>query len=110
MRLVDLDAKFLKRDNDRHFCIVETIGDADGVEFLCPKCFVSNNGAVGTHGVICWASSVPQDTDPKPGRWNLSGSSLYDLTFVGPGAVSVLLQGGCNAHFHVRNGSIEDLT
>lgn len=107
MRLSELEAQFLKRDDSRHFRFVATLAEADGVEFLCPKCFQANGGPIGTHAVICWAPSVPQDTSPTPGRWEMRGTCVDDLTLVA-GSSSVLLKGGCAAHFFVRNGAIED--
>lgn len=87
--------------------IVETLTEADGVWFLCPKCFAANGGSVGTHSVICWfVGKVSDDVEPKPGRWTPTGTGLLDLTFV-PSAGrshSVLLTGGCTAHFFVTNG------
>lgn len=81
---------------------------ADGLRFLCPVCFQANGGAVGTHGVICWfVGRVPDTADPKPGRWNPEGVGYDDLSFVGPGNMSVQLTGGCNAHFFIRRGQIE---
>jgi hypothetical protein len=101
------EATFLKRITCHEFKLVENIADADGVEFLCPVCFVRNgNSNVGTHAVICWSPSVPQDTDPTPGRWSMVGSGIDDLTLVASSS-SVLLKGGCNAHFFVRHGKIE---
>jgi len=86
---------------------VDTLAAADGVWFLCPKCFAANGGPVGTHGVICWfVGKVADDVDPKPGRWTPTGTGLQDLTFV-PSAgrsQSVLLTGGCLWHGYVANG------
>jgi hypothetical protein len=86
---------------------VDTLAEADGVWFLCPKCFAQNSGPVGTHVVICWfVGKVPDDVDPKPGRWTPTGTGLSDLTFV-PSAGrshSVLLTGGCKWHGFVSNG------
>ncbi len=86
---------------------VDTLADADGVWFLCPKCFAANGGREGTHGVICWfVGKVPDDVAPKPGRWTPTGSGLHDLTFV-PSAgrtQSVLLTAGCQWHGFVVNG------
>ena len=107
MKITDLDATFIKREDSHNFRMVDTIGEADGVEFLCPMCFKENNGPVGTHAVICWSPSVPQDTSPTPGRWSMQGTGLHDLTLVA-GSSSVLLKGGCQAHFFVRNGEIVD--
>jgi hypothetical protein len=107
MKLTELNPKFLKRDDSHHFRHVETIGEADGLWFLCPKCFLANGGAKGTHGVICWSPSVPQDTSPTPGRWNLVGSSFDNLSLVA-GSSSVQLNGGCSWHGYVKNGEVTD--
>ncbi len=58
MRLTDLDPKFLHFVSEREFKCVDAIGEADGVEFLCQKCFVAR-GPDGTHRVICWSPKVP---------------------------------------------------
>lgn len=108
MGLRDLEARFLKRIDDRSMRTDATFAEADGVMFLCPKCFAENNGPVGTHSVICWfVGKVPDDVSPKPGRWNPSGTGLDDLTFVGPGATSVLLTSGCGWHGFVKDGSAD---
>ena len=88
---------------------VGVLVEADGIWFLCPKCFAANGGPRGTHGVLCWRPRVPADVDPKPGRWEFHGTGLDDLSLVA-GSSSILLQGGCGAHFWIRNGSIEGLT
>jgi len=86
---------------------VDALEQADGVWFLCPKCMHTNGGAVGTHTVICWfVGKVPDEVDPKPGRWTPTGTGLDDLTFV-PSAgrtQSVLLTAGCAWHGFVVNG------
>lgn len=140
MRLIDLDACFLRREikiepirrvkaavytarpsgpftdadieeivgEQVYLPTVEKLAEADGVMYLCPLCFKNNGGAIGTHRVLNWfVGKVPDDVDPKPGRWNPSGTGLHDLTFVGPGAVSVLLTGGCGWHGFVSNGNAD---
>jgi hypothetical protein len=104
--MTQLEPQFLARDDDTHFHYVERIEDADGIEFVCPKCLV-DVGMVrpGVHEVICWDPNVPQTTSPTPGRWTMEGTGFDDLTLVA-GSSSVLLKGGCNAHFFVRNGEI----
>lgn len=78
---------------------------AQGIMFLCPKCFVTNNGPIGTHSVVCWFKGrVPDNLDPGPGRWNPIGTGIDDITFVPPGAISVQLVGGCGWHGFVKNG------
>jgi hypothetical protein len=125
MKLVELDASFIRREvrqnepklvddgqggtkevlGDDHF-IVDTLAESDGILFLCPKCFVANGGKVGTHSVICWRPRIAPDVDPKPGRWEFEGTSLNDLT-LRAGSSSILLTGqGCQAHFHITNGEI----
>jgi hypothetical protein len=107
MRLVDLEPQFLRRIDDMHFQNVDSIAEADGLWFLCPKCFAANGGPVGTHIVICWHPRVPQTTSPTPGRWELLGSGYADLT-LRAGSSSVLLPGeGCKAHFFINNGEIQ---
>lgn len=105
----ELEAKFMRVDSPSEWHDVDTLGEAQGIRFLCPKCFKQNAGPVGTHSVICWFAnrSVPADLHPLPGRWVPSGSGLDDLTFVGPGAASVLLTGGCGWHGFVKNGNAE---
>lgn len=87
---------------------VEGIDEAQGVEFLCPKCYANNNGPIGTHAVICWSRSrgVPDDAEPGPGRWRLVGTGLHDLSLMEePGkSRSVALKGGCAWHGFVTNG------
>jgi hypothetical protein len=85
---------------------VDEIAEADGICMLCPKCFDdAPMGPVGTHSIICWTPKISLDHDPKPGRWDLVGTSLDDLTLVA-GSSSVALQGGCAAHFLVQQGSV----
>lgn len=126
-RLRDLEARFLRREEriETYNCRtpegvayevtgpvaylpeVDTIPEADGVMFLCPKCFAANGGPIGTHQILCWfTGKVADDVDPKPGRWNPVGTGIDDLTFV-PDATktqSVMLTGGCQWHGHVVNG------
>lgn len=103
MRLRDLDPHFMRSVDDRTSQIVETIDQAHGLRFECPVC--------GEHGIICWSrtAGTPDDRDPGPGRWRLVGTSLDDLSLMEePGASrSVLLTGGCKAHFFVTNGEIQ---
>lgn len=107
MTLRELEAKFLHNVEPNGACDMrDDMVGAAGVMFLCPKCFAANGGNVGTHSVICWfVGKVPDDLNPKPGRWHPSGTGLDDLTFVGPGAASVLLTSGCGWHGFVANGS-----
>jgi len=120
MKLAELDGMFLKLLPDRSMRIVSTLAEADGVEFQCPACAQGKEAGEetrhgrdrkffrGAHYVICWfRGKVPDDLDPKPGRWTPSGTNLDDLTFVPgepPVSVSVLLTSGCRWHGFVRDG------
>ena len=103
--LRQLEAQFLRYEG-KVLPHAETLAEAHGIIFLCPKCFAENNGPVGTHAVICWFQGrVPEDAEPKPGRWNPVGTGLDDLTFSGMERNSVQFIGGCNWHGFVTNGS-----
>lgn len=105
--LRELEARFIRLEmvaEREHLVDVDSIRQADGVIMLCPKCFDDPPvGRVGTHSILCWSPAISQDHDPKPGRWNLVGTTIDDLTLVA-GSSSVLIQGGCCAHFFVRAG------
>ena len=88
---------------------VEWLGGAQGVTFLCPKCFAANRGSVGTHwcevtfagrGVLPDQGS--HNAAGEPVRWHVSGTGLADLTL----SPSILLQGGCNWHGHIERGEV----
>ena len=101
--LVELEAEFAVNVADGRIGRSDSLSDADGVMFLCPKCFSANNGAVGTHRVVCWfRGRVANDVKPGPGRWAPSGSNMSDLSL----SPSVQLTGGgCDWHGFVTNGS-----
>lgn len=64
--LRDLDGMFIRHESrgDAEYHIpVDRLEEAQGVRFLCPKCFAANGGKVGTHRVVCWSRSrgVPDE-------------------------------------------------
>lgn len=66
---------------------VETLAEADGIWFLCPKCFAANGGPVGTHSVSvgftgrCPPGSYGQNLEGQDVRWQVAaGTSLDDLS------------------------------
>lgn len=111
-KLTDLRARFIRYERTPEGQVthrkVDSIEDAQGVMFLCPKCWRDNNGPVGTHMVICWdgARGVPEDAFPHPGRWKLVGTCIDDLTLEAhpPKTRSVLLTAGCKWHGFLTNG------
>ncbi len=80
-----------------------SIGNAQGVLFLCPVCFKKNGGAAGTESVLCWfkGRGVPDSATPGPGRWDASGASFEDLTL----SPSVNVD---HEHWHgwIKNGEV----
>ena len=54
MRLLELEPKFVvTTENGCRW--VETLAEAQGVIFSCPRCFVNlGNTLVGAHSIICW--------------------------------------------------------
>lgn len=109
MKLTDLEPEFLSVDIEtKIMTVVDTLGEADGISFLCPKCFAENNGPIGTHRVLCWTPQVPQKISPNPGRWSMNGFGFNNLSLVAKSS-SVALTGGCRAHFFVTKGEIKIL-
>ena len=105
VKLTELEPQFLKRIDDSHFRHVDTLSEADGVEFLCPGCFTKNGGAIGTHGVLCWQPDIPQTTSPTPGRWPMSGRGYSDLTLT-PSVQLTCDEGCCGWHGFITNGEV----
>lgn len=90
-----------KRDQ---YTRVDTLAEAHGISFRCPKCLKSAH----PHRVTCWFEGMVQDdANPGPGRWTPTGAGVADLTFI-PGpkikATSVKLTGGCAWHGHIVGG------
>jgi hypothetical protein len=107
VKLTELEPQFL-RFGAGTYAHADAIADADGIVFLCPKCFAANGGSIGTHSIICWQPGrVPDDARPGPGRWNFLGTGLDDLT-LRAGSSSILLEGGCNWHGYIENGETRD--
>jgi hypothetical protein len=110
MQLVELEACFYRIVTPEKLYIeVATIDEAQGVRFLCPKCWATNGGPVGTHSVLCWFlhRGVLDTEKPGPGRWEPHGTGLHDLTLCAASS-SIALQAGCMWHGFVQNGSTSD--
>jgi len=97
--LRDLDARLIASTGEG-FRDVDTVDEAQGVIFLCPKCYVAHGGSIGTHAVICWSPKAPASIPPGPARWTITGTSLDDLSL----SPSIQLTSGCMWHGFVTNG------
>lgn len=93
-----------------HRDLVDSLPDAQGVMFLCPKCFRDHgNSDIGTHYVEVTFEGRGvrpdhgcHDSDGRPTRWQVAGSSLEDLST----QPSVLVVGGCGWHGYITNGEV----
>jgi hypothetical protein len=105
MRLLDLEPQFVIVLEPGRMCrYVDELALAQGVQFLCPKCFEANGGEVGTHAIRCWFRDrgvLPSEL-PGPARWSVSGTGYADLTL----SPSVFLTSGCAWHGCVENGAV----
>jgi hypothetical protein len=110
VRLTELEPQFAKIiEPNRLYRMVDAVGEADGIQFVCPECFRKLGKREGAHSIICWRPQVPLTEHIGPGRWELSGTNFDNLTLTGVPTSSVKLDGpgGCKAHFHVVNGEIQ---
>jgi hypothetical protein len=59
---------------------VQTLSEAQGVEFDCPKCTSGHRIAVAFAGRGVLDHQASRDKAGRPTRWQVSGTSLGDLT------------------------------
>lgn len=83
---------------DRLFLRVETMAEADGVRFQCPKCKAAGSYAhpvfIGFRGKAA-PGTYGNNRDGVPVLWDVAGgSSLNDLSLT----PSIQIQGGCDWH------------
>jgi Family of unknown function (DUF6527) len=88
---------------------VDSLAEAHGVWFLCPKSFAANSGPVGTHRVQIYfvGSPVPahigKNSKGETVRWNASGTGLGDLSLT----PSIQEEDEiCRWHGHITNGEV----
>lgn len=121
MRLRDLDAQFIAHVNaaTRSSRRQDSIDGAQGIMFQCPKCAEGKERGEedgrrfvrGAHYIlVCFANPVnapvaPAEYDKNP-RWQMSGSSIDDLTLMP--SINLDIPGvehdGCRWHGWVKNG------
>lgn len=111
MRLTELDPHFLLycEENGRaSWRQTDDIIRAQGILFLCPKCFDEHGGPVGTHSVIIWFRDrgVPDMAEPGPARWSVvSESTDYGNLTLTP---SIRFPTGCKFHGKVQGGEVHE--
>ena len=85
-----------------------SLAEADGIWFLCPLCFKTNNGPVGTHQIrigfrgIAEPGTYGYNKKGEPVLWKMSGTGLDDLVL----SPSIQLEGGCNWHGFVGSNGV----
>jgi hypothetical protein len=92
--------------------IVENIAEAQGINFLCPLCFVKNNGSAGTHTVsISFSNRGVTDEQGsrndkgEPSRWDIiAGTGLSDLQ-LSP-SIHLTNPKGCGWHGFVGSSGV----
>lgn len=90
---------------------VNSICEADGISFLCPKCFYLNRGSDGTHRIQLFfaARNVPEHigvgSSGQPSRWDVRGNDFFDLTL----APSILTPVGCRWHGFIEHGFVRSV-
>jgi uncharacterized protein DUF6527 len=95
-----------------HRITVPSLAEAQGIHFLCPKCWTENKGPVGTH--LCEVTFEGRGVLPHQGirgskepgpRWNVTGTNFEDLSTT----PSILIIGGCNWHGYITAGEVSIL-
>lgn len=92
---------------------VESLDEAQGIVFLCPKCLQQNNQSrPGVHSVeVSFAERGVKDNQGThnslglPVRWHVSGHNFEDLTT----QPSVLLTSLCGWHGFIAAGEVSIL-
>lgn len=82
---------------------VATLAEADGIYFLCPKCFPTDRHQVrvGFAGKAV-PGSYGYNKKGEPVLWQMSGTGIDDLVLT----PSIQLEGGCNWHGFVGSNGV----
>ena len=108
MRLADLRPAWLVAADTtfRHDFARQRPAQVIGLHHLCPKCWMTNGGETGTHGIHFLTPDAPATMRPLPGRWVLEGDDFGELTAIGATSDSILVEGGCEAHYFLKDGEV----
>lgn len=108
MKLTELEPEFHRyetRDGREHIIKVETLAEAQGVQFDCPKCQPYPHAVIVTFRDR-WAldHQGSQSSHGGPSRWNVAGASFEDLTLTP--SIDCSQGGGCTFHGFITNGAV----
>jgi len=103
VKLTALDPALYRVSAPGCYTPVTDLAEAQGVMFLCPRCFAVKGSVAGVHSVMVWfrGRDVPPDETPAA-RWVVSGYDLNDLTL----KPSIHIQTGCKWHGFVIAGDV----
>ena len=99
-------APTLTLPGEREYLItVQTLPEAHGIMFLCPKCYQENSGEVSTHHIHMPFASRGVDLTKHTHQWNVTGNDYNDLSTT----PSYMIVGGCGWHGYITNGEVSIL-
>ena len=114
MKLSNLEPQFVIHELKENLKIdvhVDSLSKATRIFFLCPVCYIKNNGPIGTHGIIVTFKdrNVPDELgshnkEGQPTRWSVSGNNYDDLTLSPSIDISRDLPG--EWHGFITNGEV----
>lgn len=106
VKLLELEPQFMRvTEPKKRYANVDDLASAQGLLLLCPACFTKNGDSnIGVHSVLVWFRDrgVPDDEEPLPGRWEVSGTGYADLTL----KPSVHVTKGCMWHGFITAGEV----
>jgi hypothetical protein len=91
---------------------VDTLGDSDGLQFLCPCCYIHNSGPIGTHRIAVYFAArgapphIGLNSEGKTTRWEVMGNDFLDLTL----SPSIHVKKGCGWHGWIEHGVVKTAT
>jgi len=115
VKLLELEPQFVryvKEADGEYLHHVDSLAQAQGIQFLCPSCFVRNKGPIGTHLIeVALAGRGVSDSQGshnrrgKPSRWTAVGSGYGDLTLT-PSVLTDPAKPACDGwHGYITNGA-----
>lgn len=115
MKLTDLEPQFIRYETSDHEYLrhVDTLTEAQGIQFLCPVCFVKNSGPIGTHAIeVSFSGRGVADhqgshnREGKPSRWSVNGTGYDNLSTQPSILIDPALPACAGWHGFITNGEV----